>query len=218
MNDVTEIVFILDQSDSMAAIKSETIKGFNEFLSNQRRENETLPARMTLTLFDTKCSTPYHSVSVMEAPFLNEETYKPNDCTALLDAIGQTIISLGERLSQSPEEVRPGTVIVCILTDGEENSSTLYTWTQISEMIKHQTEVYKWQFLFLGANQDAIATASKINITGHNAACFDTDDIEHVVGEGLSTALMSRRAPREGTPSMSLQAMIPMRPQAKISK
>ena len=218
MNNVTEILFILDQSDSMAAIKSETIKGFNEFLSNQRRENETLPARMTLTLFDTKCSTPYHSVPVMEAPFLNAETYKPNDCTALLDAIGQTIASLGERLSQSPEEDRPGTVIVCILTDGEENSSTLYTWTQISEMIKHQTEVYKWQFLFLGANQDAIATASKMNITGHNAACFDTDDIEHVVGKRLSTALLSRRSTKEVNSETSLQAMIPMRPQGKISQ
>jgi hypothetical protein len=104
------------------------------------------------------------------------KTYAPDGGTALLDAIGRTIDETGARLAAMPEAERPGKVIIAILTDGEENSSRTFTWAQISDKIRHQQEVYKWEFLFLGANQDAIATAARIHIGRHNSATFFQTD------------------------------------------
>ena len=172
MSNTTEIAFILDQSGSMQSIKAGTLEGVNAFLTQQKEENDKFPVRLSLTLFSTGFEIRHGSVPVTEVPLLTEETYLPNGGTALLDAIGNTIDELGKRLSETPEEERPGTVIVAIMTDGEENSSRQCNWLQISEKIKHQTEAYKWQFLCLGANQDAIATAARMNIAAENSTTF----------------------------------------------
>jgi hypothetical protein len=108
----------------------------------------------------------------------------------LLDAIGHTIDTVGARLAAIPEADRPGKVIVAILTDGRENASTHFSMADINQRITHQREVYQWEFLFLGANQDAIATASTMGIQGHNAATFDADDI----GIRASVSSLSRKS------------------------
>lgn len=120
---------------------------------------------------------PVDNIPIAEVVPLNSDTYVPRNTTALLDAIGQTIDSIGARLEQTPEAARPGKVIISILTDGLENASEKYTWKQIAEKIKHQTDVYHWDFLFLGANQDAIATAANLNIAPNNSATYCSDAI-----------------------------------------
>ena len=116
----------------------------------------------------------------------------PRGSTALLDAIGRTADELGERLAAMPENGRPGQVIVAILTDGLENSSQTCTWNDIARVIKHQTEQYRWTFLFLGANQDAIATAAQLNIAAFNASPYAAD----AAGLRASSRSLSRKTRR----------------------
>jgi hypothetical protein len=209
MNNTTEIALILDQSGSMQSIKAGTLEGVNGFLLQQKEENDKYPVRLSLTLFSTHFEIRHSSVSVTEVPQLDDQTYRPDGGTALLDAIGTTIDELGKRLADTPESERPSTVIVAIMTDGEENSSERYSWRQISEKIKHQTEVYKWQFLFLGANQDAIATASRMNIASDNSVTyFQRDGSSRSALRAMSSTIRfskERRAysPREPKKSLS---------------
>lgn len=170
---LTEIAFILDRSGSMAPVTEAAITGFNEFLRDQQKTEGQ--ARFTLVLFDNEYQVPLDGIPVQEAVALDTTTYVPRASTALLDAIGTTIDRLGARLSAMPEPDRPGQVIVAILTDGYENSSEKFTWGDISRKILEQTNTYKWQFLFLGANQDAIATAATLNIAAGNASTYVGD-------------------------------------------
>lgn len=196
---LTEIAFILDQSGSMESIKSGTLEGYNSFLLQQQEENSKYPVRFTLTLFNTGISEPIHSVAVSEAKPLDHSSYRPSGGTALLDAIGITVDGLGKRLSETPEQERPDKVIVAIMTDGEENSSRIFNWNQISDKIRQQTEVYKWEFLFLGANQDAIATAARMNIHAESSATYSNDnDSARTVLKAMSTSMaFSKQGLRE---------------------
>ena len=172
----TEIAFILDRSGSMQSIAETAVTGFNELLTKQQEEHEQTPVRMSLVLFNTEYEVPFASIVAPELPRLDMKTYAPDGGTALLDAIGRTIDETGARLAAMPEAERPGKVIIAILTDGEENSSRTFSWSQISDKIRHQTEVYKWEFLFLGANQDAIATAAKMSINRNSSTNFFQTD------------------------------------------
>ena len=171
-NNLTEIAFILDRSGSMLSIAEAAVTSFNELLERQKKEHEQTPVRMSLALFNTEYQVLFSSVMAPELPRLDMATYAPDGGTALLDAIGRTIDDLGTRLASMNEVDRPGKVIVAIMTDGEENSSRIFNWEQISDKIKHQQEVYKWEFLFLGANQDAIATAARIDIRKSKSSVF----------------------------------------------
>lgn len=170
---LTELAFILDRSGSMSSLADGAIAGFNHFL----HEQQSAPglARLTLVLFDDEYLVPARSLPVAEVLPLDELSYVPRNSTALLDAIGITVDELGARLAAMPERERPGKVIVAILTDGLENASVRYTWRDIAGRIRHQTDAYQWEFLFLGANQDAIATAAQIHIGAQNAATFCAD-------------------------------------------
>jgi hypothetical protein len=171
--ELTEIAIVLDRSGSMADMKSEAIGGFNHFLESQQK----LPgnARLTLVLFDHEYILEHDGVPVSEICPLDEHTYVPRGTTALLDAIGRTINTIGERLAKIPESDRPAKVLIVILTDGLENASQEFKRAQIFQMIKHQREVYSWEFLFLGANQDAIQAGSAIGIPTSNAATFSEE-------------------------------------------
>ena len=171
----TEIAFILDRSGSMGSCREAAIDGFNTFLKEQQ-ETEGL-AKLTLVLFDDEYLVPVSSIPVQEVTPLDETSYDPRNTTALLDAMGRTIDELGERLAQMPEAARPGQVIVTVLTDGLENASEKYSWKDISSRIQRQTEDYKWNFFFLGANQDAIATAAQLSIVASNAATYAGDAV-----------------------------------------
>jgi hypothetical protein len=165
---LTEIAYILDRSGSMGSMVEPAILGFNQFLEEQR--SAPGQARLTLVLFDDEYLVPHQSVPIGDVPELTTKTYEPRATTALLDAIGRTIDGLGKRLASVPEDERPGQVIVAIFTDGLENASVNYDHHKISKMIRHQRERYNWQFLFLAANQDAIATAARMGIDGNSAA------------------------------------------------
>jgi hypothetical protein len=183
----TEIAFILDRSGSMNNCQQAAIAGFNQFLADQQK-TEGL-AKLTVVLFDDEYFVPISSIPVHEVVPLTDDTYQPRGCTALLDAIGQTIDDLGRRFAAVSEKDRPGQVIVAILTDGLENASRRFTWKEIAGKIKHQTDTYKWVFLFLGANQDAIATAANLSIAANNAANYVAD----AAGSKASHAAFSRK-------------------------
>ena len=166
---VTEIAFILDRSGSMQPHAETAVAGFNEFLREQK-EVEGI-ARLTLVLFDDRYEVPVDNIPVIEVVDLDQETYTPRGSTALLDAIGRTIKDFRKRIKELPEEARPGKVIFAIFTDGLENSSRHYDWKKIADKIRKRQDKDGWEFLFLAAGQDAIATAAQMNIGAHNAAC-----------------------------------------------
>jgi len=198
MNDhLTEIAFILDRSGSMTSMAGPAIEGFNRLLREQQQEPGI--ARFTLVLFDDQYEVPVRSVPVSEVVGLNEETYVPRGCTALLDAIGRTIDDLGARLGAMPEAERPGQVIVAILTDGEENASRRYSWQKVSSLIRRQTDAYAWKFLFLGANQDAIATAAKMSIAAADSSNFAVNaDSYAAVQEAVNRKMKALRRIKQG--------------------
>ena len=140
----------------------EAIGGFNGFLESQQK----LPgdARFTLVLFDHEYIVKYDERPIKDVPPLDEHTYVPRGTTALLDAIGRTIKTIGERLDKTPEPERTGKVIVAILNDGLENASQEFKPKQIRSMIEHQREKYAWEFIYLGANQDAIMVGETMGI------------------------------------------------------
>jgi hypothetical protein len=164
----TEIAFILDRSGSMGAHTGAAIAGFNEFLRDQQSVEGQ--ARLTLVLFDDRIEIPIDNIPVSEVVELDTRTYTTRGSTALLDAIGETVDSFKVRTRDLPPESRPDQVIFAIFTDGEENASSRFTWKDIAGKIRRRQEKQGWQFLFLGANQDAIATAAQMNIHAHNAA------------------------------------------------
>lgn len=188
MNDhLTEIAFILDRSGSMQSMVEPAIAGFNAFLRDQQQAEGD--ARLTLVLFDDQYLVPCASLPVAEVVELDTTTFVPRGGTALLDAIGRTIDELGARLAAQPEPERPGQVVVAILTDGEENSSRRFDWPAISGKIRHQEKCYAWRFLFLGANQDAIATAARMGVAAADSATFADD----AAGFSSSAKAISRK-------------------------
>jgi hypothetical protein len=184
----SELAFILDRSGSMESIRQAAIDGYNAFL----RDQQAAPGqnRISLVFFDSGIETRCDSIPVAEAVPLDADTYVPNGSTALLDAIGDTIDRLGARLAALAPADRPEHVTLAILTDGEENSSTRYTWHDVSKRIQHQTEKYFWEFLFLGAGEDAIATAAKMHIHAANASQFVADE----AGQQAAMASFSRKS------------------------
>jgi hypothetical protein len=183
----TEIAFILDRSGSMETIRQATIEGFNTFLRDQQSAPDQ--ARFTLVFFETETDARHNSIPIAEVTPLDADSYVPGGSTALLDAIGETIDSLGKKFAAMPESDRPGHITVAILTDGEENSSRHYTWHQIADRIKHQTEKYSWEFLFLGAGPDTIATAGRMNIEFSKVAVFEAD----AAGSSAAMSSFSRK-------------------------
>jgi len=164
---LTEIAYILDRSGSMNRMVKPAITGFNQFLAQQQQAPGE--ARLSLVLFNHRIRAPYLSTPIEEVAKLDRDSYIPRGGTALLDAIGTTVVHIGKRLAKTPETERPGQVVVAIFTDGRENSSTKYDRNRIAQMISHQQEKYSWKFLFLGANQDAIAEAAQLGIAPGDA-------------------------------------------------
>ena len=156
---LTEIAFILDRSASMKPVRQAAIRGFNEFLHH--RQAAPGHTRLTLVLFDDWIETHYHSIPICEALPLTQKTFVPGGSCSLLDAIGDTMEVLGQRFAALPVAHRPDQVIIAILTEGQENSSQRFTLEQVAANISHQTQKYQWEFLFLSAGLDAIATATQ---------------------------------------------------------
>lgn len=173
--DYTHISLLLDRSGSMAAVADDTIGGFNQFIVEQQKQ----PGICTFTLVQFDSVDPQEVLHEMrpmhEVPPLTRRNFQPRGSTPLLDAMGQLIDRTGARLAALAEPDRPTRVIVVILTDGMENSSQRYSRRQVFEMIQHQQDVYGWQFIFLGANQDAIAEARTLGIGREKALTYRGD-------------------------------------------
>jgi uncharacterized protein YegL len=184
---LTEIVFILDKSGSMYNIKEDAIGGFNSFIKDQKKiDGET---KVTLVLFDHHVTTVIDAKEINEVEELTELKYKPSGMTSLLDAIGLSIVNLGRRLRDASEDERPENVIFAIMTDGEENMSQDYTLEKVNEMVSHQAEIYDWQFIFLGANIDAVSTANSLGINGKFAGQFVADGMGTKMGMSNVSAM-----------------------------
>ena len=203
-NNLTDINVVLDRSGSMERVKTDTIGGFNEFLRTQKEAQGE--ANLTLAQFDDEYEIVYDGISIKDVPELTGETFLPRGYTALLDAIGCTIIASGARLAGLPEALRPANVIFVILTDGHENRSTEFTLAKINEMIQHQTDVYHWDFVFLGANQDAILTGRNLGIKTGNSMAFATNEegVTHVFRSVSRSMLQYRMQPADTTTNFFL--------------
>ena len=162
----TSINVIIDASGSMSHLSHDTIGNFNTFLKEQKEFPGE--AAFTLCTFNTDYRLAHDFVKIAGVPNLDAKTYDPQGGTALLDAMGTTIDSIGKKLAALPEEERPSKVIFLIITDGHENSSRRYTAAQIKTMVEHQKDTYSWEFVFMGANIDAIATGTNLGISMQN--------------------------------------------------
>ncbi|WP_442598714.1 vWA domain-containing protein [Neobacillus sp. D3-1R] len=172
-NKLTEIIFLLDRSGSMAGLEGDTIGGFNAFIKRQSEvEGETL---VTAVLFDNEYEVLWNGIDAKEVK-LTENEYFVGGCTALLDAVGKTILDVGYRLSCTKEENRPGKVIFVITTDGMENASREFTYKKVKELILHQQEKYHWEFIFMGANIDVAKEAENMGISTDHAYHFEASE------------------------------------------
>ena len=154
---LTEMVFVLDRSGSMSGLAADTIGGFNELIEKQKKIEGC--AYVTTVLFDHEYEVLLDHVALEEVAPLTDKEYFARGSTALLDAVGRTIDAVGARLAATAEEERPEHVVFVITTDGMENSSREYTAQRVRGMIEHQQQKYSWQFVFLGANMDAVSEA-----------------------------------------------------------
>jgi len=189
---LTEIVFILDESGSMYNLVNDTIGGFNSFIDAQKEE--VGEANVTTVAFSTTHRYIHEGVNLKDLIALNSKDYRPNGGTALLDTIGSTILDLGRKLDELGEGYKPSKVIFVITTDGEENASREFTRAKIKEMIELQTNTYNWQFLFLGANIDAVSTAESFGILRSFACNYTASSVgTESVYSGLSKTVSSYR-------------------------
>lgn len=162
----THITFVLDSSGSMASIEDDTIGGFNSFLEDQQRESGQ--ATVTLVDFNTTVDLVYQNRSIDDAPTLSEDTYRPGGQTALHDAIATAITSTEMHVSSTGHAESPDNVIVVVLTDGKENASETSA-NHVREQVAEKREEWGWEFLFIGANQDAALAAKSMNMNPDQA-------------------------------------------------
>ncbi|MCJ8008204.1 VWA domain-containing protein [Lederbergia wuyishanensis] len=187
---LTELIFLLDRSGSMAGLENDTIGGFNALVEKQcKLEGETM---VTAVLFDDQYEVLWEGIDARTAK-LTEKEYFVRGYTALLDAIGKTILDVDRRFSK---DSKPDKVIFVITTDGLENASQEFTYRKIKEMIKRQEEIHQWEFIFIGANIDVAQEAYNIGVREDNAYTFEAsstgvEDMYLMVNEEISNRRQS---------------------------
>lgn len=172
MKNLTEIVFVLDRSGSMAGLEADTIGGFNSML--KKHQNQEADALVSTVLFDHESIVLHDRVPLAEIQPLTEEDYEVRGATALLDAIGNSIKHIKNIHKYAREEDRPAKTLFIITTDGMENSSVQFNYKEVKKMIEAQKEL-GWDFIFLGANIDAVEVAEHIGISARRAVNFHSD-------------------------------------------
>ena len=175
---LTHIYFLLDRSGSMTSIRNETIAGFDSFIAEQRKTPGA--CAVTLAQFDNEYDEVYVDREFASVPSLE---LNPRGSTALLDALGRLIVTAGERLAKLSESERPGSVIVGVMTDGYENASQDWTHAKIKALIEQQTRDYAWEFLYLGADQDAIEEGAKMGFAGTKSVTYRRGKADKVMAD-----------------------------------
>lgn len=183
-----ELVFILDKSSSMAGLESDTIGGFNSMLQKQKALDGE--CWITTVLFDNHYELLHDRIDIRAVGPMTEREYQVGGSTALLDAIGRTIQKLVGVQRNTAEEYRAESVMFVIITDGAENSSREYSSRKVKAMIEHEREEYGWEFVFLGANIDAVETAGRFGIASDRAVDYVPDG----TGTELNFQMMSEAA------------------------
>jgi Mg-chelatase subunit ChlD len=189
----TSINIIIDSSGSMSNLRMDTIGSFNSFLKDQK----AFPGEVIFTLctFSDDYRLVYDFENIHNVPDLSVDSYCPGGNTALLDAIGTTIDEVGRKLAAMPETERPSKVLFLIITDGQENASHRYAADQIKSMVEHQRSVYSWEFVFMGANIDAITSAVNLGISYQNSLNYSaTKDGTHQLYATLSESTKRYRS------------------------
>ena len=198
---LTELVFILDRSGSMSGLEADTIGGFNSLIAKQKKEEGT--AFISTVLFDDQAEVLYDRISLDRIEPMNDRQYYVRGCTALLDALGGAIHHIGNVHKYAREEDRPEKTIFIITTDGMENSSHRYTYDKVKKMVERQRDRYGWEFLFLGANIDAIEVAGRFGVQANRAVNYECDS----EGTQLNYEVLSKAVSRVRTCAAPTAAM-----------
>ena len=192
-NNITELVFILDRSGSMAGLERDTIGGFNSMIRKQKAEKGE--CFVSTVLFDHEREVLHDRVKLSEVPEMTERDYTVRGSTALIDAIGKAIHHIGNIHKYARKEDVPERTVFIITTDGMENSSHLYTSDEVKRKIERQKAKYGWEFLFIGANIDAVSTAAKFGINKDRAVNYNADsEGTRILYESVSEAVQNIRA------------------------
>lgn len=170
---LTEVVFILDRSGSMRGLEADTIGGFNSMIEKQQKEEGR--AYVSTILFDDQTEVLYDRVDVRKVEPMNSNQYYVRGCTALLDAVGGAIHHIGNVHRYAREEDRPEKTLFIITTDGMENASRRYSYAKVKDMVERQKSRYGWEFIFLGANIDAVEVAGRFGIDSGRAFNYECD-------------------------------------------
>jgi len=190
---VTEIVFILDRSGSMSGLEADTIGGFNSLIEKQKKEKGE--AIISTVLFDDRQEVLYDRVPLERVPLMTEDEYFVRGCTALLDAVGGAIHHIGNVHKYARKEDRPDKTLFIITTDGMENASRRYSYEKVKKMVERQKKKYGWEFLFLGANIDAIEVAGRFGINADRAVNYECDEVGTAINyRALNAAVGAVRA------------------------
>ena len=187
---LTEMVFILDKSGSMAGLEADTIGGFNGMIERQKREAGE--ALVSTVLFSNRSTVIHDRVDIRRIEPLTERQYYVGGGTALIDAIGGAIHHMGNVHKYAREEDRPEHTIFVITTDGMENASRLYSSDEVKAMVRRQKEMYGWEFLFLGANIDAVETAARFGIDRDRSVTFHNDPVGQALNYKAVSAAVCR--------------------------
>jgi hypothetical protein len=201
---LTEIAYILDRSGSMQPMQEPAVAAFNDFIKSQL--DVPGDARLSLIQFDDAYEVPVAAMPIQNVPQLTAATYTPRGSTALLDAIGRTIKETDRRITALPDADKPGKVILAIFTDGEENASQEYTLKHIGDLIRLYRDQKGWEFLFLAANQDAIASGGAMHMNASLSASVGfTPKGIRTTGSAMSRKVRAMRMKSGG--NMDAQAM-----------
>jgi hypothetical protein len=199
-SDLTHIYFLLDRSGSMQSIKTDTEGGFAAFVEEQRRAPGD--CRVTLAQFDHEYDVVYSGVPVAAVPPL---ALQPRGTTALLDAMGRLVTDAGAELAALPEDERPGTVIVAVMTDGLENASREWTHTAIRSLVEQQTSAYAWQFMYMGADQDAIEVGTRLGVDAAYSVTYGRGKAKEALA-GAAGKISRLRSVRRASPAARMEA------------